>query len=249
VGVRAGFSVLELACVVSIVMVLGAISVPALSRARSKAVEIACLSNMRSTGLAVFAYAQDSGGVLPFYDWRARAVTLRDGQTRVLGGRRGLMGGTWAVMIPEVWNGERVGRAYKCPSQRDWEASARVGPSYTPSQAWFLPAYWMSVACWLDPGRMRPGMQWSDFRPRANGLHDVAFPSSKALFFEQVGFCVNEPGAEEWKYVMGQTPTFRASAGLFDGSVRRFRRVDGLPAVRWMPLADTVDGVRGRDVP
>lgn len=86
-------------------------------------------------------------------------------------------------------------------------------------------------------------------RPRPNGLHDVLFPSAKAHYFEQVGYCVNDPGSDVWKHDIGQTFLFATSTVLFDGSVARRRRQDGLPSVFSMPFDSTIDGVRGRDIP
>ncbi|MBM4107446.1 MAG: hypothetical protein FJ255_01310 [Phycisphaerae bacterium] len=61
--------------------------------------------------------------------------------------------------------------------------------------------------------------------------------------------CVNDPGSDEWKHHLAQTYPFATSTAMFDGTVARRRRRDGLPSVFSMPFDSTIDGVRGRDIP
>ncbi len=65
---RGAFTLIELLVVVSIIAILSAILLPAISLVRGAANSLKCGNNLRQCGLAVIAYAGDEGGVLPYAD-------------------------------------------------------------------------------------------------------------------------------------------------------------------------------------
>lgn len=64
---RRGFTLIELLVVIAIIAILAAILFPVFARAREKARQSACLSNLKQIALAVQMYADDHDEVLPFY--------------------------------------------------------------------------------------------------------------------------------------------------------------------------------------
>jgi prepilin-type N-terminal cleavage/methylation domain-containing protein/prepilin-type processing-associated H-X9-DG protein len=63
---RKGFTLIELLVVIAIIAILAAILFPVFARAREKARQTSCLSNLKQLGLAVHMYAQDYDEKLTF---------------------------------------------------------------------------------------------------------------------------------------------------------------------------------------
>ncbi len=63
---RRGFTLIELLVVIAIIAILAAMLFPVFARAREKARQSSCLSNVKQMTLAVMMYAQDYDETLPF---------------------------------------------------------------------------------------------------------------------------------------------------------------------------------------
>jgi prepilin-type N-terminal cleavage/methylation domain-containing protein/prepilin-type processing-associated H-X9-DG protein len=64
---RSGFTLIELLVVIAIIAILAAILFPVFARAREKARQSSCLSNLKQIALAVLMYAEDYDECLPYY--------------------------------------------------------------------------------------------------------------------------------------------------------------------------------------
>jgi len=64
-GRRAGFTLIELLVVIAIIAILAALILPALSRAKAKALQVKCASNQKQIAVAYQLYIDDNNGFYP----------------------------------------------------------------------------------------------------------------------------------------------------------------------------------------
>ena len=110
---RRGFTLIELLVVIAIIAILAAILFPVFARARAKARQTTCLSNLKNLALAQLMYVQDYDEMFPFAQTVVYTTAVRN---KWCGANR-----TWIYWLdsiePYVMNAD----VYKCPeTAQDW---------------------------------------------------------------------------------------------------------------------------------
>lgn len=174
---RRGFTLIELLVVIAIIAILAAILFPVFAKARAKARQTSCLSNVRQLTTAHLSYAQDYDGCfVPVYN--------------DLTGTRWM----WADQIMPYIKNRQI---FQCPSSNAQDTGGNTNMQWT--------RYSMNmVHGWGFPeGTVHDGNSWqcplNDTKPPMPSQHGIVFESSNAWWCHWLGHhYVDQPGVPHW---------------------------------------------------
>ena len=178
---RGAFTLIELLVVIAIIALLVGTLLPSLASARGSARSIKCLANLRTLGISIQQYADDSHDRLPKSSHSAGFTSLPWAATlyEPITGRA--FDGTGYAWNDSGW-WDATNSVYRCPHDR------RESPIEQPGLPFSLPAlsYAMNVYFELSASEIDPSRQGATRTPPFAKVFATPHPSSTVLMGEPV---------------------------------------------------------------
>lgn len=206
---RKGFTLIELLVVIAIIAILAAILFPVFARAREKARQTACTSNLKQLASAMMMYLQDWDETFPYDEF-----TITGGAGRLPKAQPGLEGSTGTEQEINYFLGPYVNNyaVFECPSDHGSGGWTSLG---NPLWKLFGTSYWFTTTGMMNPATGWDGICGVHYGQLTNPARTVCL--CEADFYVGIGwhFMPVAPGA----MLNGASPT-PSIVAFTDGHVK-----------------------------
>lgn len=178
-----GFTLIELLVVIAIIAILAAILFPVFAKAREKARQTACLSNVKQINMGIMMYLQDYDEVLPifWFGWHT------DGSPS-----------TWKdVVAPYI----KSAQLYKCPSDPNFDSVVNSAP-------WVANSYAINPALQIFNPDGSWKSDWGNYYDQPCSIGAMEAPAETLLFADKYGYSEKL----SWECVINPTTSTPAGA-------------------------------------
>ena len=204
---RKGFTLIELLVVISIIAILMAILMPAMSRVKKQAKKIACMSNLRQWGLRWSMYLSDSNGRLP-----GLMATGYSGK------------GVWYDHMRETWNRQPKVRVCPVASKPVQDENGHATGAKHPFAAWGK----MTGNAWTvkgDYGSYGVNMWVFKVNPKANlgwKRHGYYWQSTYVKRTSYIPFVLDSMWMDAHPVPFSNPPEYDGEMGSPEEGIKRF---------------------------
>lgn len=197
---RRGFTLIELLVVIAIIAILAAMLFPVFARAREKARQTVCMSNMKQIGMAFAMYVEDWRGVIPWDDLTVGGLPEGTAPTW-----------TWRLMLQPYINNPQI---FVCPTAPGLSSFDGTFPDYDQDAGYALNhVHWDNdLGTDAEP-------------PPGHHFEEIKFPARTVLMTDYIGdYSISNFGTQEHGFVRSDAAATRHNDGcnyLFcDGHVK-----------------------------